>query len=220
MIFVGSSRSKSNLCSSFSSTIWKPKFPFGEIAALDRFPQIAAMEVGVFAGDFLRFIPDQRMHALDRFPVKLHEAGFALGVDQPEGVDAKPFHHRQAARKRAIGHHPHQHVHAFGRQRDEIPERIVRRSRLRNLIVRLGLHRVDQVGKLDGILDEEDRDVVADQIPHAFVGVKLDGKSAHVARRIRRPARAGHRGEPHEHRRLLATGPETSPALLISASGS
>ena len=39
---------------------------------------------------------------------------------------------------------------------------------------------MDEVGELDGILDEENRDVVADQVPVAFLGVKLDGKAAHV----------------------------------------
>ena len=48
--------------------------------------------------------------------------------------------------------------------------------------VRLHLYRMDQVGKLDGVLDEEDRDVVAHQIPVAFPGVQLDGKAAHIAR--------------------------------------
>ena len=31
-------------------------------------------------------------------------------VDQPEGVNAEAFHHAKAARNRAIGHHPHEHV--------------------------------------------------------------------------------------------------------------
>jgi hypothetical protein len=46
-------------------------------------------------------------------------------------------------------------VHAFGRQRDEIPERVVRRCGLRHLVVGLRLDRVHEVGELDAILDEE-----------------------------------------------------------------
>src|SRR5664280_2551341 len=45
---------------------------------------------------------------------------------------------------------------------------------------------MDEVGKFDGILDEENRDVVADQVPVAFLCVKLDGKSAYVTRGIYR----------------------------------
>lgn len=44
-------------------------------------------------------------------------------------------------------------------------------GRLGNLIVRARLDRVDEVGELDGILDEEDRDVVSNNIKVAFVGV-------------------------------------------------
>ena len=71
-------------------------------------------------------------------------------------------------------------------------------------IVRLRLRRVDEVGKLHRVLDEEDGDVVADQIPVAFVGVELDGEAAHVARRVGRAALAGDGREAHEHRRALA----------------
>ena len=111
---------------------------------------------------------------MDRLPVKLHEARNALVVDKPEGMDAKPLHRRKAARKRPVAHDPHQHVSRFRGQRDEVPERIMRRGRLGNLIVRLGLHGMDEVRKLDRILNEEDGDVVADEIPDALVRVEFD----------------------------------------------
>ena len=49
------------------------QLPFGIGAGLDRFPQIAAMEVGVGAGDLDRLVPDQRMGAGLRIPVELDE---------------------------------------------------------------------------------------------------------------------------------------------------
>src|SRR4051812_47426705 len=49
------------------------QLPFGKVAALYRFPQIAPVEIRVFAGDQLRFLPDQRTHALKGLPVKLNE---------------------------------------------------------------------------------------------------------------------------------------------------
>ena len=67
---------------------------------------------------------------------------------------------------------------------DEIPEIVVRRLRLRKGAVGLRLHRVDDVGKLDRVLDEEDRDVVADEVPVAFLGVELHREAAHVAREV------------------------------------
>ena len=45
-----------------------------EVAALDRLPEVAAVEVGVLAGDLLRLVPHQRADALERLPVELHEA--------------------------------------------------------------------------------------------------------------------------------------------------
>ena len=69
--------------------------------------------------------------------------------------------------------------------------------------VRLHLHGVDEVGELDGVLDEEDRDVVADEIEVALLGVELDREAAHVARRVDRAGAAGDGREPHEHLGLL-----------------
>ena len=92
----------------------------------------------------------------------------------------------------------------FGHQPDEVPERVVRAGRLRIAAVGLHLHGMDQVGELDRVLDEEHRDVVADQVPVALLGVELDGEAAHVARRVDRACAAGDRREAGEYRRLLA----------------
>ena len=162
------------------------------------------MEVGVGAVDLDRLVPDHRVRAGDRLPVELAEARLARGVDEPEGVHAEALHHPVAARDRAVRHHPHQHVRRLGHQRDEVPERVVRRRRLRHRVVRLGLDGVDEVGELHRVLDEEHRDVVADDVPVAFVGVELDGEAAHVARQVERAALAGDGREAHEHRRALA----------------
>ena len=58
---------------------------------------------------------------------------------------------------------------ALGHQRDEVPEGVVRRGRLREAAVGLHLHGVDEVGELDRVLDEEHRDVVADEVPVALL---------------------------------------------------
>src|ERR1039457_2803820 len=58
--------------------------------------------------------------------------------------------------------------------------------RLRKAAIGFHLDGMDEVGEFDGVLDEENRDVIADQVPIALLGVKLDGKSAYVTRRIDR----------------------------------
>ena len=124
------------------------------------------------------------MHAEQRLPMKFHEARFAGGVDETKSVNSETFDHAKAARNGAVRHHPHEHVQRLRRERNEIVKRVVRRSGLRDFVVRLRFHRVDEIGKLDRILNEEDRDVIADEIEDAFVGVKLDREAAHVARQI------------------------------------
>ena len=63
---------------------------------------------------------------------------------------------------------------------------IVRRLRLRKSAVGFGLDGVDDIGKLDGVLNEEHRDVVADEVPVTLFGIDLDGKAANVARQDRK----------------------------------
>ena len=162
------------------------------------------MEVRVGAGDLDRLVPAGRLQAQHRLPVELDELALALGVDEAEGVHAESLDHAQAARDRAVGHRPHHHVQRLRHQADEVPERVVRRGRLRIAAVRLHLHAVDEVRELDRVLDEEYRDVVADQVPVPGVRVELDGKAAHVARRVDRAGAAGHGREAHEHRAAVA----------------
>ncbi|MCY1333938.1 hypothetical protein D9M69_196790 [compost metagenome] len=180
------------------------QLPFRVVAALDVLPQAATVEVRVLAGELLRLVPDQRADARLRPPVELHQARLALVVDQPEAVHAEPLHGAEAHRDGAVGHGPEHHVRRLRRQRDEVPEGVVGRGAGGDLVVRLGFHRVDEVGELDGVLDEEHRHVVADQVEVALVGIELHREAAHVAHRVGGTARPLHRGEAHEHRRALA----------------
>src|SRR5688572_19478294 len=71
-------------------------------------------------------------------------------------------------------------------------------------MMRLRLHRMDHIGEFHRILDEENRDIVADQVPVALVRVELHGEAADIARRIGGAALACDRGKAHEYRRTLA----------------
>src|ERR1700676_478244 len=126
------------------------------------------------AVDLHRLVPEHGLETKLRFPMKFDEGRFVLGIDEAKGVNAETFHKPERSRDRAIRHHPHDHVHAFRSETDEIPEIVVRGLRLRKGAVRLLLHRVNDVWKLDRILNEEDRDIIADDVPVAFLGVKLD----------------------------------------------
>ena len=80
----------------------------------------------------------------------------------------------------------------------------MRRLRLREAAVGLLLHGVDEVGELDRVLDEEHRDVVADEVPVALLRVELHREAAHVAGEVERALVAGDGREAHERRGPLA----------------
>ena len=180
------------------------QFPLRVRAGFDRVPEVAAMEIGVTARDLDRLVPQHGMRALFRRPVELNERRLAVRGHEAERMYPEALHHPVAARDRAIGHQPHQHVGRLGHQGDEVPERVVRRRGLRHAVVRLGLDRMDEVGKLHRVLDEEHRHVVPYQVPVAFVGIEFHRETAHVARGVLRSAFAGHGREADEHRRALA----------------
>ena len=139
--------------------------------------------------------------------MELDQARLAGGVDEPEGMHAEALHGPERAGDTAVAHVPEHVMRRFGVQRYEVPERVVGGLRLRYLPVRLRLGRVDDVGKLDAVLNEEHRHVVADQVEGALVGVELHREPAGVADRVGRASRTEHgreAGEDFGFRALLA----------------
>ncbi len=67
----------------------KAKLPFRERAGLDGIPQVAAVEIRIGAVDLDRFVPEHRLQAELRLPVKLDEGGAVFLIEQAEGVDAE-----------------------------------------------------------------------------------------------------------------------------------
>jgi hypothetical protein len=61
--------------------------------------------------------------------------------------------------------------------------------RLRDFAIRLRFAGMNHVRELDAVLDEEHRDVVADQVEVALAGVELDREAAGVANGVSRSAR-------------------------------
>src|SRR5258705_6650561 len=125
-------------------------------------------------------------------------------MDEPKGVDAESFHEAKGAGNRPVRHDPHHHVHAFRRQGDEIPEVIVGRLRVRKFSIRFRFGSMDQIGKLDGVLNKEHRNVIPDNVPIAFLRVKLYSEAANISRQVCRAFTAGDGREPHEGGCLLA----------------
>ncbi len=164
-----------------------------------RSPQIAPVKVRIRTVDFHRLVPDNGLETKFWLPDEFDESRLVLGIHEAKGMNPKPLHEAEGARNCTIRHDPHDHVHGFRCQTDEIPEIIVCRLRLRKSPVRFLLDGMNHIGKSNGILDEEDRNIIAYEIPVAFLGVNLNGEAAHIASKIERPFRSCDGGKPDEN---------------------
>src|SRR4051812_11038864 len=114
------------------------------------------MKVWVRSIDFHSLVPNDGLQPKLRLPVKLDEGRFSFGIHQPERMNSKALHETKRSRDCTIRHDPHHHMHALGRQRNEIPGIVVRCLRLREPSVWFGLEGMYHIGELDRILNEED----------------------------------------------------------------
>ena len=89
---------------------------------------------------------------------------------------------------------------ALRRERPEVPLHVVRA----NARVRQPLLRVDEVGELDRVADEEHGRVVADEVVVPLFGVELEREATRVAHRVGTAELAGDGRDAREHRRALA----------------
>lgn len=81
---------------------------------------------------------------------------------------------------------------------NEVPEIVVGRLALRDLVMGLRLDGVDEVGKVDSVLDEENGYVVADNVPITFGGVELDGEAPHISNGVSATLRSLDGAKPNE----------------------
>ena len=58
---------------------------------------------------------------------------------------------------------------------------------------------MDNIGELDGILDEEHGNVVSNNVPIALLGVELDGKTPYIPYSVRGSPRPKHSGKPDKN---------------------
>src|SRR4030095_16907261 len=134
--------------------------------------------------------------------MKFDEGRLSLVVDQPKCMDPETIHHAKTPWNCTIRHDPHDHMHGFRGQRDEIPKGIVCCGGLWHFMVCLRLEGVHQIWELHGILDKEHGNVVTYQIPYTFTGIKLRGKPPGITHRVGGASRSVDGREPHEDRSL------------------
>ena len=98
----------------------------------------------------------------------------------------------------------------FGQERPEVPV-VVGAA---HVGARIAFDGVVQVGEFQRIAQEEDRRVVAHEIPVALIGVEFHGEAADVAFGVSGAAFARNRGETHETDRFLCRSGENSEAWV------
>ena len=142
----------------------------------------------------------QAGHALARMPVVLHQDRVARCVHHLVGVDPEALHVAEARRDPPRAEQDRQDVHRLGRLAHEVEDAVGVLAEGH----RVWLQGVDDVGELDGVADEEDGEVVADQIPVAVLGVELHREAARVTSDLLRVAAADHGREADREVGLLA----------------
>lgn len=150
--------------------------PRREVALLDGVEEIANGIVGVGAGELVGLLGRQVLDALSGLEVELAVVSFALLVGELEGVRAVAVHESVAIRGAAVAEQEHDLVRGLRSQRDEVPEHVgVFQMRLR--VAFLG---VDEAREEDRVTNEEDRRVVADDVPDAIISVEFDCKASGI----------------------------------------
>ncbi len=121
------------------------------------------------------------MDAKQRLPVEFYKTCFSLHINETERIYAKALHHPKTPWDGSVRHQPHNHVGSLRSVDHKIPKSIMGRGCLRYLIMRLRFYCVDDIRKLNGVLNKKDRNVISDEIVVAVFCIKLSGETAHVA---------------------------------------
>jgi hypothetical protein len=95
---------------------------------------------------------------------ELDKLGLALVRNEAEGVHTPSIHMPERANGAMTAHRPEQSVERRWLLAEKVPSAIMSSSGLGNLAVWPGLDSMDQIWELDGILNEEDGDVVTNNI--------------------------------------------------------
>jgi hypothetical protein len=95
---------------------------------------------------------------------ELDKLGLALVRNEAEGVHTPSIHMPERANGAMTAHRPEQSVERRWLLAEKVPSAIMSSSGLGDLAVWPGLDSMDQIWELDGILNEEDGDVVTNDI--------------------------------------------------------
>ena len=174
--------------------------PAREVPLLDAVVEVALVALPALADRHGGLLIGEVLYALLGAEVELDPVPLVPRIDHTEGVAAEAVHMPVGGRDAPVAHHDRDLVQCLRQRRPEVP--VVESAP--EIGARVALDRVVEVGELEGIAQEEDRRVVAHQVPVALVGVELDREAPDVALGVGGAALAGDRGETHEEIGLLS----------------
>ena len=174
--------------------------PAGEVLLFDALVEVALVALPVLGDDRLGLLIGQVLDPLLGLEVELDPVPFVLGVDEAEGVAAEAVHVAVGAGNAPVAHDDGDLVQRLGQRGPEVP--VVLGAA--HVGAGIPLHGVVEVGELEGIAQEEDRRVVAHQIPVALLGIELHRKAPDVPLGVGGAALAGDGGKAQEAVGLLA----------------
>src|SRR5690606_33711572 len=173
--------------------------PAREVTVLDRLVQVPLRAFAVIGHDGGCFRVGQILDALLGLEVELDPVALLVGTDEAVGVRTEQVHMTVACGNTPVTHHVGDLVQRFGQAGPEVPV-VVGTA---HVGARVAFYRVVQVREFQRIAEEEDRGVVAHQVPVTLLGVELQGCTTDVTLGIGRATFTGDGGEAGEHRGLL-----------------
>jgi hypothetical protein len=162
------------------------------------------MVVGILACNLLCLLPNEASFALQRLEVEFDQLGAALVVYKAIRVNTEAIHMPVAPDDALSRHGPEQGVQSARLLAEEIPSGIVGGGSRWHLAVLLRLDRVNEIRESNGILNEEDGNVVSDNVKISLVSVETSGKPVDIASCVGRPAGSSDGGETDKCWRALS----------------
>lgn len=138
--------------------------PLREHPVLDAFKQILTVEVGVHTCSDLSLLPQQRGFPLQCPEPEFYKLRLALIGNKAEGVHSPTISMSERADCTMTTHGPEESVHGRWLLTEEVPSTVVSGRSLRNFAIGPRLDCMYQVWELNRILNEENRNVVANDV--------------------------------------------------------
>lgn len=173
--------------------------PAGELTLPDGVVQIADTVVRVISGKRPRSLRLDVLNLLVCFIMEFAVDWFSFVVDEFEGMRPIPVHVTVTVRNAAVGKQNHDLVSALRSESDEIPEHVV----IFQMRHRVSLLSVDEACEQQGVADEENRRVVAHQVPDSLISVELDGEPTGVPHGVGRTTFTTDRRESYSNTRTF-----------------